>query len=248
MTATLAIEALRKDFGAAKIIQGIDLEIDEGEFHAIIGPNGAGKSTLFNLISGQFSPTSGQVTLRGRQISGLRPYQINRMGLSRSFQVSNIFPTMSVFENMRCALMWAHAVGYCFWRRATRCRGIDDETHRLLGDIGLAERAEEMAGNLSYADQRALEVGMTIAGGAEVLLFDEPTAGMNHHEVATFATFLGKIAKGRTVLMVEHDMNVVFSLADRISVLVYGQIIATGKPEAIRADPKVREAYLGAEE
>lgn len=248
MTTALSIRGLRKDFGVTKVIRGVDLTVDEGEFHAIIGPNGAGKSTLFNLISGQFSPTAGQVTLRGDRISGLRPYQINRKGLSRSFQVSNIFPTMSVFENMRCALMWSRGTGYCFWRRATRCKGLDEETRRLLDEIGLASRADEAACNLSYADQRALEVGMTVAGDAKVLLFDEPTAGMNHHEVGGFTSFLGRIANGRTVLMVEHDMNVVFSLADRISVLVYGQIIATGKPDAIRADPKVREAYLGSAE
>ncbi len=243
----LSITGLRKNFGAAKIIQGIDLDIEEGEFHAIIGPNGAGKSTLFNLISGQFAPTAGKVTLHGNRISGLRPYKINRMGLSRSFQVSNIFTNMSVFENLRCALMWSRKVGYCFWRFSSKCGDIDAQTQDLLDEIGLAARAADMAGNLSYAEQRALEVGMTIAGGAKVLLFDEPTAGMNHHEVETFATFLRKIAKGRTVMMVEHDMNVVFSLADRISVLVYGQIIATGKPEDIRADPAVREAYLGAD-
>ncbi|WP_272008522.1 ABC transporter ATP-binding protein [Roseovarius sp. ZX-A-9] len=243
----LSIKGLHKNFGAAKIIQGIDLEIEEGEFHAIIGPNGAGKSTLFNLISGQFAPSSGAVTLHGSRISGLRPYQINRMGLSRSFQVSNIFANMSVFENLRCALMWSRNVGYCFWRFASRCGDIDARTDSLLEEIGLTARKTDMAGNLSYAEQRALEVGMTIAGGASVLLFDEPTAGMNHHEVETFAAFLRKIAKGRTVMMVEHDMNVVFSLADRISVLVYGQIIATGKPEDIRANPAVKEAYLGAD-
>lgn len=241
----LSITGLHKHFGAAKIIQGIDLDIAEGAFHAVIGPNGAGKSTLFNLISGQFAPSSGRVTLHGRRISGLRPYQINRMGLSRSFQVSNIFAGMSVFENLRCALMWSRDVGYCFWRRASRYGRIDAETQALIEEIGLTARAQDMAGNLSYAEQRALEVGMTIAGGAKVLLFDEPTAGMNHHEVETFAAFLRKIAQGRTVMMVEHDMNVVFSLADRISVLVYGQIIATGTPEEIRADPAVREAYLG---
>lgn len=243
----LSIEGLHKNFGAAKIIQGIDLNIDEGEFHAVIGPNGAGKSTLFNLISGQFAPSSGEVSLHGKRISGLRPYQINRMGLSRSFQVSNIFSDMSVFENLRCALMWSSKVGYCFWRSAARFGDINARTHDLLDDIGLTSRAKDSAGNLSYAEQRALEVGMTIAGGASVLLFDEPTAGMNHHEVETFATFLRKVSQGRTVLMVEHDMNVVFSLADRISVLVYGQIIATGKPEQIRANPAVREAYLGAD-
>lgn len=243
----LTITGLHKSFGAAKIIQGIDLSVEDGEFHAVIGPNGAGKSTLFNLISGQFPPSTGQIALHGRTISGLRPYQINRMGLSRSFQVSNIFAGMSVFENLRCALMSSRKVGYCFWRPASRCGQIDKLTHALMDEIGLDARAGDLAGNLSYAEQRALEVGMTIAGGARVLLFDEPTAGMNHHEVETFAAFLSKVAKGRTVMMVEHDMNVVFSLADRISVLVYGQIIATGKPGEIRADPRVREAYLGEE-
>lgn len=241
----LSMSGLHKNFGAAQIIRGIDLDIEECEFHTIIGPNGAGKSTLFNLISGEFPPSSGQVTLNGRRISGLRPCRINRLGLSRSFQVSNIFANMSVLENLRCALMRSHRIGYCFWRAASRCGTIDARTHALLDEIGLSARGADMAGNLSYAEQRALEVGMTIAGGARVLLFDEPTAGMNHHEVETFAAFLRTVARGRTVLMVEHDMNVVFSLADRISVMVYGRIIASGTPADIRANPDVRKAYLG---
>ncbi|GGF00200.1 hypothetical protein GCM10007285_29740 [Stappia taiwanensis] len=243
----LSIRDLHKDFGAAQIIRGISLDVREGSFHAVIGPNGAGKSTFFNLISGRFAPTSGKILLGDTQISGMRPYRINRLGLSRSFQITNIFNEMSVFENIRCALMWPGRAGYCFWRRASGYRRIGAEAERLIEEIGLSARAGEKAGNLSYAEQRALEVGMTIAGDARVLLFDEPTAGMNHNEVEQFSGFLRKVAVGRTVMMVEHDMNVVFSLADRVSVLVYGQIIATGTPEEIRQDPAVREAYLGAE-
>lgn len=243
----LTLEDVHKSFGQARIIKGVSMSISPGEFHVLIGPNGAGKSTLFNLISGRFPLSSGRIMLGDQQISGRSPRAINHMGLARSFQITNIFQNMSVFENMRCALLGPMGAGYSFLRPASSYRAITERAEALLEEINLGHRRDELSGNLSYAEQRALEVGMTIAGDARVLLLDEPMAGMNRNEVEQFAQFLRKIAAGRTVLMVEHDMGVVFSLADRISVLVYGELLATGTPDAIRADVRVQQAYLGTE-
>lgn len=243
----LVLENVHKSFGQARIITDVSLAVTPGEFHVVIGPNGAGKSTLFNLVSGRFPLSSGRILLGDQIISGRSPRAINRMGLARSFQITNIFQNMSVFENMRCALLGPMGAGYGFFKPAGSYRAITDRTEQLLEDINLSHRRDELSGNLSYAEQRALEVGMTIAGDAQVLLLDEPMAGMNHNEIEQFSVFLRNIAKGRTVLMVEHDMGVVFSLADRISVLVYGEVLATGTPDEVRADVRVREAYLGTE-
>ena len=224
----------------------MNLEIPRGERHAIIGPNGAGKSTLFNLITGRFPPTSGKVRLHGHDVTGLAPFQINRMGLSRSFQITNIFPRMSVFENVRCSLLWAQGYRYSFWNLVSRSRALTEGTHRILDQLNLTARAELPAGVLSYAEQRALEIGITIAGGADVIMLDEPTAGMSHSETDYIVDLIRTVTEDKTLVMVEHDMGVVFDLADRISVLVYGEIIATGSPEQVRANPRVQEAYLGA--
>ncbi|QOL81752.1 ABC transporter ATP-binding protein [Pseudooceanicola spongiae] len=238
---------LKKSFGPAKIIQGVNLQIEKGERHAIIGPNGAGKSTLFNLISGRFLPTSGEIWLNGDKISGKKPFEINRMGLSRSFQVSNIFTNMTVRENVRCGVLYSMGYGYSFWRNIGNLREVSEKTAAILEDVGLIDKAHLPATLLPYADQRTLEIAITIAGGAEVILLDEPTAGMSHSETDRAVALIEKASHGKTLLIVEHDMGVVFNLADRISVLVYGEIIATGTPEEIRGDPKVREAYLGEE-
>nr|WP_201722171.1 MULTISPECIES: ABC transporter ATP-binding protein [unclassified Sulfitobacter] len=242
----LDISGLRKSFGKAEIIRGIDLSIGKGERHAVIGPNGAGKSTLFNLITARFAPTSGTVKLHGKDLAGLQPFQINRMGLSRSFQITNIFPAMSVFENVRCALLWSHGYKYSFWNMVGRSRDLTEGADRILEQINLTSRRDLPAGVLSYAEQRALEIGITIAGGADVIMLDEPTAGMSHSETDYIMDLIRTVTVGKTLIMVEHDMGVVFGLADRISVLVYGEIIATGKPEEVRGDARVQEAYLGA--
>ena len=246
MSRALHLDALRKSFGKTEIIRGVNLEIPRGERHAIIGPNGAGKSTLFNLITGRFPPTSGKVRLHGHDVTGLAPFQINRMGLSRSFQITNIFPRMSVFENVRCSLLWAQGYRYSFWNLVSRSRALTEGTHRILDQLNLTARAELPAGVLSYAEQRALEIGITIAGGADVIMLDEPTAGMSHSETDYIVDLIRTVTEDKTLVMVEHDMGVVFDLADRISVLVYGEIIATGSPEQVRANPRVQEAYLGA--
>jgi branched-chain amino acid transport system ATP-binding protein len=246
MSAALKLAGLTKSFGKTAVIMGVDLEIAKGERHAIIGPNGAGKSTLFNLITGRFPQSSGAVYLHGRNLLGLAPYQINRLGLSRSFQITNIFPRMSVFENVRCALLWSKGYKYSFWHMVGRARDLSEGAEAILEDINLIERRDAPAGMLSYAEQRALEIGITIAGGADVIMLDEPTAGMSHSETEYIVGLIRKVSENKTLVMVEHDMGVVFGLADRISVLVYGEIIATGTPEEVRANPKVQEAYLGA--
>jgi branched-chain amino acid transport system ATP-binding protein len=231
--------------GLTEIIRGVDLEIEAGERHAITGPNGAGKSTLFHLISGKSAPTGGRVYLQERDVTGLAPYEINRLGLSRSFQVTNIFPRLSVFENVRCALLWTEGYRYSFWHLVDRQTDLNRKTDDVLSDIGLAGRRDTPAGILTYAEQRALEIAITVAGGADVVMLDEPTAGMSHAETDEMVALIRRVTKGKTLVMVEHDMGVVFDLADRISVLVYGRIIASGTPARIRADPLVQSAYLG---
>lgn len=246
MTAALEITDLKKSFGKAEIIRGVNQSIAKGERHAIIGPNGAGKSTLFNLITGRFPQTSGSIKLHGHDLRGKAPFEINRMGLSRSFQITNIFPKMTVFENVRCSLLWSHGYKYSFWNMVSRSQDLTDGALEILDQINLLQRAELPAGLLSYAEQRALEIGITIAGGADVIMLDEPTAGMSHSETDYIVELIRKVTQNKTLVMVEHDMGVVFGLADQISVLVYGEIIATGHPEDVRSNPKVQEAYLGA--
>ena len=243
----LKLENIRKSFGLTEIIRGVSLDIPAGQRHAIIGPNGAGKTTLFNLISGRFSPTSGRIMLNGRPINDLSACQINRRGLSRSFQITSVFPRMSVFENIRCGLLWARGYKYSFWHLLGREQALNEESELLLERLNLAKRRNIMAGLLSYAEQRALEIGITIAGGATVILLDEPTSGMSHSETAYAMDLIRSVSEGRTLVMVEHDMSVVFGLADVISVVVYGEVIATDTPQRIRASKAVQEAYLGVE-
>jgi branched-chain amino acid transport system ATP-binding protein len=241
------LRGVQKSFGNTLVIRDVNLTVVKGERHALIGPNGAGKSTLFNLISGYMIPTVGSILLKDEIISGLPPYQINRRGLSRSFQVSNVFANMSVWENIRCALLWGTGHRYAFWKNIDNLPEVRERTAQILQDINLISRRDVPAGLLSYAEQRTLEIGITIAGGADVILLDEPTAGMSRAETERAVALIRRLTEGRTLLIVEHDMSVVFGLADRISVLVYGQIIAYGTPEEIRGNPKVKEAYLGAE-
>ena len=241
------LRGVQKSFGNTSVIRDVNLTVVKGERHALIGPNGAGKSTLFNLISGYMIPTVGRILLKDEIVSGLPPYQINRRGLSRSFQVSNVFANMSVWENIRCALLWATGHRYAFWKNIDNLTEVRERTAQILQDINLVSRRDVPAGLLAYAEQRTLEIGITIAGGADVILLDEPTAGMSRAETERAVALIRRLTEGRTLLIVEHDMSVVFGLADRISVLVYGQIIASGTPAEIRGNPKVKEAYLGEE-
>jgi len=244
-TPAVELRDLRKSFGKTEIIRGTDLVVAPGERVAIIGPNGAGKSTLFNLISGRFGPTSGEILLHGKRIDGLKPYEINRLGLARSFQITNIFGRLSVFENLRCGLLWSMGYRYAFWKFLADLRDANERSEQLLKMIRLEKKRDTLAMNLTYAEQRALEIGITIAGGAEVVLLDEPTAGMSKSETARFIDLIREVTVGKTLLTVEHDMGVVFGLADKIAVLVYGEVIAFDVPDAVRANGKVQEAYLG---
>jgi len=245
MSTALELAAVRKSFGKTEIIRGVDIVIPRGERHAIIGPNGAGKSTLFNLLSGRYEVSAGRILLHGAAITNLRPFEINRKGLSRSFQVTNIFHHMTVFENIRCGVLWSAGYRYSFWHRVGGLKDVKLRAEEVMERIGLARRRNLPAGTLTYAEQRALEIGITIAGGASVVLLDEPTAGMSRAESKRAVELIRDVTQGKTLVMVEHDMSVVFDLADRISVLVYGQVIASGTPAEIRANDAVREAYLG---
>ncbi len=243
----LAVEMIdvRKHFGKTEIIRGANLAVRAGERVAIIGPNGAGKSTLFNLISGRFGVTSGEIRLNGARIDGMTPYEINRRGLSRSFQVSNLFTRLSVFENVRCAVLYSMGYRYSFWKFLADLDDANDRAEEVLEMIKLDRRRDHLVMNLTYAEQRALEIGVTIASGAGVILLDEPTAGMSRSETHRFVQLIRDVTAGKTLLTVEHDMGVVFGLADRIAVLVYGEVIAFDTPDAVRANAKVQEAYLG---
>ena len=241
----LELRDVRKSFGKSEIIRGANLAVQAGERVAIIGPNGAGKSTLFNLISGRFAPTSGEIHLHGRRIDGKKPYEINRQGLSRSFQVSNLFTRLSVFENIRCAVLWSLGHRYAFWKFLADLDDANERAEQILEMIKLDKRRDVLAMNLTYAEARALEIGITIAGGSSVILLDEPTAGMSKSETKRFIQLIREVTEGRTLLTVEHDMGVVFGLADKIAVLVYGEVIAFDTPDAVRANARVQEAYLG---
>ena len=245
MSFHLELKNVTKQFGPTEIIRGANLNVKKGEIHSLIGPNGAGKSTLYNLISGVYELTSGSIKFNNKNIENLPSYEIFRLGLSRSFQITNIFPKMSVFENVRCGLLWNMNYKYSILKILDNNQDLNDQTNAILEQISLSNYSREPAGLLSYADQRALEIGITIAGGAETILLDEPTAGMSKSETERATNLIRNIAKNRTVLIVEHDMGVVFDLSDTISVLVYGEVICSDKPDNVKTNKAVKEAYLG---
>ena len=246
MTPALVLQDVRHRFGQTEIIRGINLTVAPGERVGLIGPNGAGKSTLFNLISGRLAPSSGTVLLHGQPIQGKKPFEINRLGLSRSFQISSLFPRLSVFENLRCGVLWRLGYRYTFWKFLADLDDANTQTQALMTRLQLDHKRDALAAHLTYAEQRALELGITLAGGASVILLDEPTAGMSQSEARRFVTLIKEVTRGKTLLTVEHDMDVVFGLADKIAVLVYGELLAFDAPEAVRANPQVQDAYLGA--
>jgi branched-chain amino acid transport system ATP-binding protein len=245
MTPAIELLDVHKSFGATQIIRGVSLTIEPGTRQALIGPNGAGKSTLFNLITGKYPLSAGRIRVNGEDVTGRRPYELSRRGLSRSFQVTNIFPRLSAFENLRCSVLWSFGYRYSFWHFVDGLPDVRERAETVLEQINLTARRDVPAGVLTYAEQRALEIGITIAGGSDVILLDEPTSGMSRAESEHVVQLIRQVTVGKTLLMVEHDMSVVFDLADRIAVLVYGQIIAHDTPERIRANAAVQEAYLG---
>jgi branched-chain amino acid transport system ATP-binding protein len=243
----LSLRGVCKSFGPTNIIRGVDLDVRPTERHALIGPNGAGKSVLFHLISGNFAPTAGDIVFDGHRIDGKTPQEINRLGLARSFQITNIFPKLTVYENVRLAVMRPYDMQYTFWRRIEHNAQIREQTEKLLDLVRLEPRSSVIAGEMAYSEQRSLEIAMTLASNPKVILLDEPMAGMSREETLYTSNLIREVTKGRALMIVEHDMDVVFSLSDRISVLVYGQVIATGTPAEIRNNASVKEAYLGEE-
>jgi branched-chain amino acid transport system ATP-binding protein len=246
--AILELKDVYKDFDGLEVLFGINLDIRQGERHAIIGPNGAGKSTIFNLITGRYPVSKGKIFFKGEEVTGTSPYKLNRQGLSRSFQITNIFKTMTVFQNVRNAILSRNKIRFNLFSRLDRMEAINRQTEEVLKQIGLFDRKEIISGLLSYGEQRALEIGLTIATTPDLVLLDEPTAGMSTEETREAVKLIGKVTEGKTLIIVEHDMEVVFSLADRITVLYYGQVLASGPPKEIRNDQRVKDAYLGEEQ
>jgi len=243
----LELQGIYKDFEGLEVLFGINLGVQQGERHAIIGPNGAGKSTIFNIITGKYLPSRGKVFFKGMDVTGTSPYKLNRHGLARSFQITNIFRTMTVFQNVRNAILSRNKIRYNLFSRLDRMKNIQEQTEKVLEQIGLQDRKDVLAGLLSYGQQRALEIGLTIATEPELILLDEPTAGMSSEETREAVKLIGRVTQGKTLIIVEHDMEVVFSLADRITVIYYGEILASGPPDEIRQNQKVKDAYLGEE-
>lgn len=241
----LEIRNLHKDFSGEKVIVGIDLLIRRGERHAIIGPNGAGKTTLYNLLTGLYKPSKGRVFLNGKEITGLSPHRINRMGISRSFQITNIFPGLNVFENVRAAILSKNGIRFNFLRLVDRMSHITQQTYEILEKIRLLDKKDLLAGELAYGEQRALEIGITLATDPDLILLDEPTAGMSLDETREVVRLIERVTQGKTLVIIEHDMEVVFSIADVITVIHYGKVLASGGPEEIRRDQRVKDAYLG---
>ncbi|VVE16109.1 Galactose/methyl galactoside import ATP-binding protein MglA [Pandoraea iniqua] len=241
----LSVRGVRKSFGRTQVLHDVDLTLAPGERLAIIGPNGAGKSTLFDVISGRTSPDEGRVLLDARDVTGRPPHIISRLGLSRSFQTSQLFLDTSVVDHLRCAALWPNGHRYTFWRSMRGLRDVTAISEDWLVRLGLDTRRDDPADALSYAEQRILEIGLCAAAAGQVMLLDEPTAGMSQSESARVVALIAELSRGRSLLMIEHDMQVVFSLADRIAVLARGKIIACDVPARIREHPDVRTAYLG---
>jgi len=241
----LKVKDLYKSFKQTKIIAGISLDVPKDQHHAIIGPNGAGKTTLFHLLTGNYKPDRGKIVFNGKNITGLAPHKINRLGLSRSFQITNVFPGLSVFENVRAAILSKHRIRFNFYRNVEGMSKINRESTEILDQIGLTDKKNNLAGELSYGQQRALEIGLALASDPLMILLDEPTAGMSMDETREAVKLIERVTKGKTLIIIEHDMGVVFSLADVITVIHYGEVLASGSPDEIQGNSKVKKAYLG---
>ena len=246
-TPILSIRGLAKRFGGVAAVSGIDLDVAARETVAIIGPNGAGKTTLYNMISGRMTPSEGELVFEGRSITGLAPHRISRAGISRSFQINNIFPEMSVRENVEVAVSARRGTARRWWNIASRARGVQDEADALVERLSIAHLAERRAATISYGDKRLLELAMVLATRPRLVLLDEPTAGMTPDETQRVTALIRRLADSGefTFLITEHDMAVVFGLADRILVMHRGERLVLGTPEEVRVHPEVRRAYLG---
>ena len=241
----LKVKDLHKSFGHIKVINGVSIDVPAGQRHAIIGPNGAGTTTLFHLFTGNYTPNGGDIIFNGKNITGLAPHKINRLGLARSFQITNVFSGLTVLENVRAVILSKHHIRFDLFRSVGKMARINQETLDILDQIGLTDKKANLAGELSYGQQRALEVGLTLASDPQMILLDEPTAGMSMDETREAVRLIDRVTKGRTLIIIEHDMEVVFTLADIITVIYYGEVLASGSPDEIRGHPKVKEAYLG---
>lgn len=243
----LRLDDIHKDFSGLKVLTGVNLSVGTGERHAIIGPNGAGKTTLFNIISGKFPPSSGSMSFKGVDITGKPPHVLSRMGVARSFQITNLFQNLTVFDNILSGVRCRNGLRFNFFRRPAKSAEITGKAEAIVEDVGLSDVSGVQVNALSYGRQRALEIGITLSTDPELILLDEPTAGMTREETADATRMIDRVTEGRTLIIIEHDMDVVFSLADTISVLHYGSILVSGTPEQIRQDQRVKDAYLGEE-
>lgn len=236
---------LHHDFSGMKVLFGIDLKIMEGEIHAVIGPNGAGKTTLFNCITGTYRPSNGKVFFKGNDITGYPPHKLARMGIGRSFQITTVFINLTTFQNVRLAVLSKRQIRFNLFQYVDRLQEVTEETEEILRRVNLIEERNILASELSYGKLRTLELALAFATEPELVFLDEFVAGMSRDEIHMAMDLVSRLATGRTVVLIEHDMDVVFSLADRITVLHYGRIIATGTPMEIKSNQDVRDAYLG---
>ena len=240
----LRTEALTRSFGSLIAVNRVDLTVHTGELRSIIGPNGAGKTTLFRLISGEMKPSAGRIWFQDKEITGRPQHMVVRLGVAKSYQITNIFPHLSVLENVRVAVQ-GHARAFNFWTHAARLPGVREKAQALLGTIGLADKAAELAATLSHGAKRHLEIAIALASEPTLLLLDEPTAGMSPEETDETMVLIRELARGRTVVLVEHKMKLVMKISDRITVLHQGAFLAEGTPDEIRANPTVQQTYLG---
>ena len=241
----LETKGLYHDFSGLKVLFDVNLQVKEGERHAVIGPNGAGKTTLFNVITGTYKPSNGKVFFKGKEITGLKPCELSRIGMGRSFQITSTFNRLTAFQNIRLAILSKRGVRFNLFRKVDKLEAITRETEEVLKRINLIEERNFPASALSYGKHRALEISLALATDPELVLLDEFAAGMSRDETHSAVALIRKLTEGKTVVIIEHDMDVVFSLADRITVLHYGRILATGTPDEIRHNQDVKDAYLG---
>jgi len=241
----LETKGLYHDFSGLEVLFNVNLQVEEGERHAVIGPNGAGKTTLFNVITGTYRPSQGQVFFKGKEVTGAKPHELIRLGVGRSFQITSTFNRLTTFQNIRLAILSKKGIRFHMFRKVDKMQDITKETEEVLKRINLDKERDVPAGVLSYGKHRSLEISLALATDPDLIMLDEPTAGMSRDETHYAVELIRRLTEGKTVVIIEHDMDVVFSLADRITVLHYGQVLATGPPAEIRQNQAVKDAYLG---